>query len=138
MPSEARHIVVSLSTDVSLPNKEFVRHLLTHISNTYEGRIIKRSDLLCIEFYGRNLSLEVCKIQTFPNIGLDEQLQNMNINDDEERYFHISSSTTWSIENDPNEDIVNYPLSNVGGLSDVYENVIDIIQKSKYHSKFGY
>lgn len=135
-PSEAQQVEISLSTYIRLLSKEFVRHLLTHISNTYEGRIIKCSDLLCFEFYGRNLSLEICKIQTFANIGLDEQLENMNINDDEEQYFHISSSTTWSIENDSNEDNVNYPLSNVGGLSDIYEKVIETIEKSKNQSKY--
>lgn len=134
VPNEAQNIEIILSTDVQLPDKEFVRHLLTHVSNKYEGQIINPSDLLSFEFYGRSLSLQVFKIHTFPCVRLDEQLQNININDDE-RYYHISSSTTWSIKNDFNEDNVNYPISSVGGLSDIYEKVINIVQKSKYQSK---
>jgi hypothetical protein len=92
-PSEAQNIEIRLSDDNQLPDGEFIQHLLTHISNKYEGRIIKPSDFLCFDFYGRNLTLEVSKICTFPNVDLNEQMQTMNINN--EQFYHISGSTTW-------------------------------------------
>lgn len=116
-----------------LPSAEYVRHLLTHISIEYEGRIIKSSDFLCFEFYGRNISIPVSFIHTYPNNGLEEQMKNMNIND--EQFFHISSSTTWNIKEDPKENNDIYPVSNIGGLSEIYEKVINIVQKTKYQSK---
>lgn len=132
MPSEARNIEIRLSSNDKIPDGEFIRHLSTHISNMYEERIIKPTDFLCFDFYGRSLSLEISKIHTYPNVSLDEQMQSMHLN---EQFFHISSSTTWSIKNDFNKHNVLYPVSNVGGLSDVYEKVMNIIQKSKYKSK---
>jgi len=134
LPNEAKNIEICLSSDDQLPDGEFKRHLLTHISNEYEGRIIKLSDFLCFDFYGRSLTLKVSKVHTFPNAELSEQIKNLNIND--EQFFHISSSTTWSIKNDRNENNdVKYPISNVGGLSNVYEKVMNIIQKTNHQSK---
>lgn len=115
-----------------LPNAEYIRHLLTHISIEYEGRIIKQSDFLCFEFYGRDISIPISLIHTYPNIELEEQMKNMNIN--EEQFFHISSSTTWNIKDDPKENIDIYPVSNIGGLTDIYEKVMNILQKTKYQS----
>jgi len=132
-PSEARNIEIRLSNNDHLPDGEFVRHLLTHISNKYEGRIIKLSDFLCFDFYGRSLVLEVSKICTFSNVGLKEQMENMNIND--EQFYHISSSTSWNIKNYFDKDNLTYPVSNVGGLCHIYEKVMNIIQNSKYQSK---
>lgn len=132
-PSEAQHIELRLSEDHEIPDGEFVRHLLTHISNRYEGRIIKPSDYLCFEFYGRNLSLEVLEIRTFPYTELNEQMKSMNLDDDQ--FVHISSSTTWSIKSDFDKNDITYPVSDVGGLSDIYEKVMNIVQKTKYQSK---
>ncbi|KAE9537179.1 hypothetical protein AGLY_006202 [Aphis glycines] len=135
-PSEAQSIEIRLSNNDQLPDGEFIRHLLTHISNKYEGRIIKPSDFLCFDFYGRSLVLEVSKICTFPNVDLNKQMQTMNINN--EQFYHISSSTTWNIINHLNEDNITYPLSNVGGLSNIYEKIMNVIQKSKYQNVCGF
>lgn len=132
-PSEAKMIEIRLSTKDRIPDEEFIRHLSIHISNTYEGRIIKPSDFLCFEFYGRSLTLEVSKIHTFQTVGLDESMQNMNIND--EQFYHISSSTTWNIKNHLDKTTLTYPISNVGGLDHIYEKIMNVIQKSKYQSK---
>jgi hypothetical protein len=40
-----------------------------------------------------------------------------------------------NIINDLNKNNITYPVSNVGGLSNIYEKVINVIQKSKYQSK---
>lgn len=133
-PNEAQNIEIHLSNSDQLPtDKEFKRHLLIHISNKYEGQIIKLSDSLCFDFYGRNLILKIFKIHTFPSVEINEQMKNLNLNNEE--FFHISSSTTWNIKNDHNEDNIVYPISNVGGLSDVYEKVMNIVQKRKHQSK---
>lgn len=132
-PREARHIELRLSREHEIPDGEFVRHLLTHISNRYEGRMIKPSDCLSFEFYARNLSLEVFEIRTFPDAELDEQMQNMKLDGDQ--FVHISSSTTWSILSDFDKNDIVYPISDVGGLSEVYEKVMNIVQKTKYQSK---
>jgi len=132
-PSEARNIEIRLSNNDQLPDGEFIRHLLTHISNKYEGRIIKPSDFLCFDFYGRSLILEVSKICTFPNVELSEQMQSMNIND--EQFYHISCSTTWNIKDHLDKVNITYPISNVGGLDDIYEKIMNVIQKLKYQSK---
>jgi len=131
--SEARNIEICLSNNDQLPDGEFIRHLLTHIPTKYEGRIIKPSDFLCFEFYGRNLVLEVSKICTFPTIGLNEQMQTMSINN--EQFYHISCSTTWNIKDHLDKVNTTYPISNVGGLSDIYEKVMNVIQTLKYQSK---
>lgn len=132
-PSEARNIEIRLSNNDQLPDEEFIRHLLTHISNKYEGRIIKPTDFLCFDFYGRSLVLEVSKISSFPNAGLNEQMQNMNIND--EQFYHISCSTTWNLKDHVDKVNINYPISDVGGLCDIYEKVMNIIQKSNCQGK---
>lgn len=132
-PSEAHDVEIRLADGDQLPDGEFERHLLTHVSNTYEGRFIKRTDFLCFEFYGRSLFIQVSKINTFPNIELHDKMQNMNLND--ELFFHISSSTTWSITNNHSNDNIPYPLSDVGGLTDVYEKIMKTIQNTKYQSK---
>lgn len=132
-PSEAQHIEIRLPKEHEIPNGEFVQHLLTHISNRYEGQIIKPSDYLCFEFYGRNLSLEVFEIRTFPYTEINEQMQNMNL--DDKQFYHISSSTTWSIKSELDENDIAYPISDVGGLSEVYEKIMNIVQKTKYQSK---
>jgi len=59
-------------------------------------------------------------------------MQNVNLN---EQFFHISSSTTWSVQNNMTKQNVVYPISNVGGLTDVYEKIMNIIQKTKYKGK---
>lgn len=132
-PYEARHIEVQPSKDYHLPDAEFVRQLLVHVSNEYEGRIIKPCDFLCFDFYGRCLTLEISKVHTFPHINLTEQMQSMNLND--EQFFHISSSTTWSMNNKFNKDEESYPISNIGGFYDIYEKIMNLVQKTK-HSKF--
>jgi len=132
-PSEAQNIEICLSNNDQLPDGEFTRHLLAHISTTYEGRIIKLSDFLCFDFYGRSLVLKVSKICTFPNAGLNEQMQTMNIND--EQFYHISCSTTWNIKDHVDKVNINYPISDVGGLCDIYHKVMNVIQKSKYQGK---
>jgi len=128
-PSEARNIEIRLSNNDQLPDGEFIRHLLIHLSNKYEGRIIKPSDFLCFDFYGRSLVLEVSRICTFPNAGLNEQMQTMNING--EQFYHISCSTTWNIKDHVDKVNITYPISDVGGLCDIYEKVMNVIQKSK-------
>lgn len=135
-PLEAQNIEIQLSSNDQLPtDKEFERHLLIHISNKYEGQIIKLSDSLCFDFYGRNLILKIFKIRTLPSVEINEQMKNLNLN---EEFFHTSSSTTWNIKNDHNEDNIMYPMSNVGGLSGVYEKIMNIVQKRKHQSKqFG-
>lgn len=132
-PSEAQSIEICLRDCDQLPDGEFERHLLIHISNTYEGRIIKQTDFLCFEFFGRSLNIEVSKISTFQNIELHDKMQSMNINED--HFFHISSSTTWIIKNNRINDKIMYPLSNVGGLSDIYEKIMNTVQNTKYRSK---
>lgn len=134
IPAEARNVEVRLIGDIQTANSEFVRHLLTHISNEYEGRIIKPSDFLCFDFYGRTLTLQVFKVHTYPT-EIHEQMQNISIND--EQFFHISSSTSWSIQNTVIQNKIVYPISNVGGLSEVYEKVMNIVQKTKYRSKLS-
>lgn len=134
LPSEAHNIEIRLKDGNQLPDGEFERHLLIHISNKYEGRMIKQTDFLCFEFYGRSLFIEMTKINNFPSIDLNDKMQNMSINN--EQFFHISSSTTWSIQNNHrNNDKNMYPFSNVGGLSDIYERIMNTIQSTKYQSK---
>ncbi|XP_025424220.1 spermatogenesis-associated protein 5-like isoform X3 [Sipha flava] len=136
LPSEAHDIEIRLKDSDQLPDGEFERHLLTHISNKYEGRIIKQTDFLCFEFYGRSLFIEITKINTFPNIELNHKMQSMSINN--EQFFHISSSTTWSIQNNhSNNDKNMYPFSNVGGLSNIYERIMNTIQSTKYQNVCG-
>lgn len=133
VPAEAQNIELILKDDIQLvTDGEFIRHLLTHISNEYEGRIIKPKDYICFDFYGHSLSLQVFRIDIFPN-GITEQLQNISLTD--EKFFHISSSTSWSIQNTIVHNKIVYPISNVGGLSDVYEKVMNIVQKTQYRSK---
>lgn len=131
-PSEAQNIELILSNSDLIPGGEYKSHLLTHISTIYEGRIIEPSNFLCFDFYGRSLTLKVSKILTYPNDRLDEQMKKINLND--EQFYHISSSTTWCIINDVKENNVVYPVTNVGGLSDVYEKIMNIIQKTKFQS----
>lgn len=132
VPSEARNVEICLSDNDKISRGEFVRHLLIHISNVYEDRIIKPSDVLCFDFYGRTLSLKISKIHTLPSVDLAESMQNISL---DEQFFRISSSTTWSIKNHMDQDSFVYPVSSVGGLSDIYEKLINIVQKMSYKSK---
>ena len=60
-------------------------------------------------------------------------MQTMNIND--EQFYHISCSTTWNIINHLDKDNITFPISNVGGLSNIYEKIMNVIQKSKFQRK---
>lgn len=130
-PSEAQHIEIVLTQDDQLPDGEFIKQLLLYASNKYEGRIIKRSDFLCFDFYGRSLSLKISKVQTFPNGGgIEKQMENINLNDS---FYHISSSTTWSIKGDNIKSKTIYPISDIGGINNLYEKIMTIIQKTNCH-----
>lgn len=138
-PREAKSIEIRLDCDNQLPNplsRDYLHHLLTSISNRYEGRIIKLSDFLCFEFYGRTLNIEVHKVHVYPITGeIYEQMDNLSLNN--EIFFHISSSTSWSILKDSNKNNIVYPIAHVGGLSDVYTKIMNIIQKTDHQSKSG-
>ncbi|XP_050423039.1 ribosome biogenesis protein SPATA5 [Adelges cooleyi] len=130
-PSEAQHIEIVLTQDDQLPDGEFIKQLLLYASNKYEGRTIKRSDFLCFDFYGRSLSLKISKVQTFPNGGgIEKQMENINLNDS---FYHISSSTTWSIKGDNIKSKTIYPISDIGGINNLYEKIMTIIQKTNCH-----
>lgn len=137
-PCEAKNIEINLDHNNQLPKplaKDYLKHLLTHISNKYEGRIIKLSDFLCFEFYGRNLIIKILKVHVYSvNQEIHEKMEKLNLNED--NFFHISSSTSWSIVNHRKKmGISVYPVSHVGGLSDVYTKIMNIIEKTNNKSK---
>ncbi|XP_050542407.1 ribosome biogenesis protein SPATA5-like [Daktulosphaira vitifoliae] len=130
-PSEAQHIEVELTKyDLLPPDGEFKKQLLLHISNKYEGRIIKQSDFLCFDFYGRSFSLKVYEIQIFPCHNLEEQIKSLNLNNN---FYHISSSTTWSIKSNVTINKTPFPLENIGGISYLFDKIIKIIETTKHY-----
>lgn len=134
MPSVAQHIEVGLSGNGPRPDKEFLDHLMTHASNAYEGRIVKPFDCLCFSFYARKLILEVCNIRSYPNSDIEKLMNDISLND--KHFYLISSSTTWSLKAENVNHNVLYPITNIGGLFDIYDKVINIASKTKCQSEY--
>lgn len=133
-PGLAQHIEVCMSDNDPRPDKEFLNHLMIHVANTVKGQIIKPLDSLCFSFYARKITLEICYIQPYPNDDIENLMNDISLKDTQ--YFYISSCTTWSLkaENDNHNGF--YPTTNMGGLFDVYDKVMNIASKTKYQCEY--
>lgn len=133
-PGTAKHIEVCLSGNGSKPDKEFLDHLMIHVANTIERQFIKPCDILYFSFYAREVTLEICNIHPYSDDDIENLMNNISLNN--EQYFYISPSTTWSLkaENDNHNGF--YPITNMGGLFDIYDKVMNIASKTKYQGEY--